>query len=495
MASSEAIEKYTQAINNCPESSHTERSTYHQNKAAALEKQENWQGVIDECAKAIELNHRYTKAFLRRSKAYEKIGNKELCLEDITTVCLLENFSSTPNMLFADQILKKLGFERASETYRARKHRLASALFIKQYFNGFQEDITTDPLTDKDRSCSKDSGYIRAKIAWEEGKLDQVIDECTAEIQEADAPPEAANVKDTEMESVKRDRLAKSLLVRATFFLLSCRNDEAQKDLNRVIDMEDANPKVRVNALIKRGSMMMQMQKSDEAEADHNLAAQIDPENADIFHHRGQYFIIMNKVAEALKDFNRCIEIKGDYALAHAQRCYTKYRQAFATGDIVQAEMATAEFQEIITKYPCCSETYGLYAQAESDRRNFESADNLFKKALEIEPDNASLYVHRGTLLLQWKQDVVEAINIIKIALEVDPECDFAHEMLATIEVQRQNLDQALYHFEQAINNSRTEAEMAHLHSLRAAAIAQTNIKLKYGITPPPLSQLPSAPL
>ncbi len=36
---SDAIEKYTQAIVNCPETAKGDLSTFHQNKAAALEKQ------------------------------------------------------------------------------------------------------------------------------------------------------------------------------------------------------------------------------------------------------------------------------------------------------------------------------------------------------------------------------------------------------------------------------------------------------------------------
>ena len=39
------------------------------------------------------------------------------------------------------------------------------------------------------------------------------------------------------------------------------------------------------------------------------------------------------------------------------------YRQAFAANNIVQIELANAEFEELIKKYPDCSDTYGLYAQ------------------------------------------------------------------------------------------------------------------------------------
>ena len=37
---------------------------------------------------------------------------------DITTVCILEKFENRANMLFADQILKKIGFDDAAKNYR-----------------------------------------------------------------------------------------------------------------------------------------------------------------------------------------------------------------------------------------------------------------------------------------------------------------------------------------------------------------------------------------
>jgi len=45
---------------------------------------------------------------------------------------------------------------------------------------------------------------------------------------------------------------------------------------------------IRSNALIKRGSLKMQLGQQEEALADFNCAVMQDPENSDIYHHRGQ---------------------------------------------------------------------------------------------------------------------------------------------------------------------------------------------------------------
>uniref|UniRef100_H2YR20 Mitochondrial import receptor subunit TOM70 n=1 Tax=Ciona savignyi TaxID=51511 RepID=H2YR20_CIOSA len=500
----EAIEKYSEAINVCPDNHKTEKSTYHQNKAAAMEKLELWEDVVVECSAAVKLNQGYVKALHRRSKAYEKLDKKENCLEDITTVCILEGFHNNSTMVYADSILKQIGKEKAEQKYKTRKPIMPSPLFIKQYFASFNDDLISNPLTEEQIKQSDtrfvyfildinplDLGYIRAKIALKEDRYSEVIEEYTP----------------------VTSYLNEALLLRGTFYLLSGNSDAAKPDLNRIIDTEDANPKLQANALIKRGSMSMQFQKPENAEADFVLAAKVDPENSDVFHHRGQksriHFIttlnkanttykilslilpllslniLLDKVDLALADFDKCIELNQDFAMAHAQRCYTVYRQANARKDVIQMQSAMDKFNEIIAKYPNCSETYGLFAQAQTDCGNFQKADSLFQDAIKIEPDNATLYVHRGLLALQWKQDINTSVELISKALEIDSKCDFAHETMGTIEVQRGNLEKACKHFEVSIDYAKSELEMAHLFALQAAAHAQCNIAKKYGLRPP----------
>ena len=92
-------------------------------------------------------------------------------------------------------------------------------------------------------------------------------------------------------------------------------------------------------------------------------------------------------------------------------------------------------------------------------------------------------------------------------ALEVDDKCEFAYETLGTVEVQRGNLTKAVQLFEKAIPlviikirftrkwyfsefyffffQANTELEMAHLFGLRDAALAQTTVSNRLGITMP----------
>uniref|UniRef100_A0A673B9J1 Mitochondrial import receptor subunit TOM70 n=2 Tax=Sphaeramia orbicularis TaxID=375764 RepID=A0A673B9J1_9TELE len=476
-----AIQCYTEAISLCPGEQKADLSTFYQNRAAAYEQQMKWTEVVQDCSQAVEMNPRYVKALFRRAKALEKLDNKKECLEDVTAVCILEAFQNQQSMLLADKVLKQLGKEKAKEKYKNREPMMPSPQFIKSYFSSFTDDIISQPLQkgekkdeDKDKEgeaaeVTESSGYLKAKQYMEEENYDKIISECTKEI-----------------ESGGR-YTAEALLLRATFYLLIGNATAAQPDLDRVINMQDANVKLRANALIKRGSMYMQQQQPLLSTQDFNMAAEIDTRNPDVYHHRGQLKILLDQVDEAVGDFDECILLRPDSALAQAQKCFALYRQAYTGNNPAQVQTAMDGFEDVIRRFPKCAEGYALYAQALTDQQQFGKADEMYDKCIELEPDNATTYVHKGLLQLQWKQDLDLGLDLISKAIEIDNKCDFAYETMGTIEVQRGNLDKAIDMFNKAINLAKSEMEMAHLYSLCDAAYAQTEVARKYGLKPPTL--------
>ena len=51
--------------------------------------------------------------------------------------------------------------------------------------------------------------------------------------------------------------------------------------------------------------------------------------------------------------------------------------------------------------------------QVLSDQSKFEQADGLYEEAEKVDPENANLLVHRGLIQLQWKGDIVKAVELI----------------------------------------------------------------------------------
>lgn len=136
----EAINMYNKAIESCPEACKTDLATFYQNRAACYEQLKKWSSVIGDCTKALELNKIYEKALYRRARAEEVIKDWENCLDDITAVCLLQNFQNQNALLMADRVLKELGRQHAAEAIKTRQPRLPSSQFIKSYFLSFSED-------------------------------------------------------------------------------------------------------------------------------------------------------------------------------------------------------------------------------------------------------------------------------------------------------------------------------------------------------------------
>lgn len=465
----EAINCYTEAILACAPDKKEDLATFYQNRAAAYEQLKNYVEVINDCSSALDLNSRYSKALNRRAKAYEVTKDLQKCLEDITAVCILDGFQSQPSLMMADRVLKQLGRDRASEAMKKRQPQPPSRSFVKSYFSSFSNDPIAISLKETADVESGDiSGYFKARQDLKQDMYDNIIEDCSTEI--------------LRVESAHR---AHALLLRATFNIFMGLGSNACKDLTELLKMNDVDKKLKVNAMIKLGSLRIQEDDPDKAMEMFEQAIQLDPANCDIYHHRGQFNLIMERIDDAMRDFNKAVELNPHFPIAYVQKCYADCRYAAQQPGSAALRECLELFEKALVRFPNCVEAFTLYGQVLTDRQEYDRADECFEQALQLDPDNATIYVHRGLLYLQWKQDVGKAVDLISEAIKRDDKCEFGFETLGTIEVQRGNLDQAVELFGRAIALAKTEAEMAHLYSLNDAALAQAQVAKRLGIQIP----------
>lgn len=453
-----AIALYNEAIEACPPDRPVDLATFYQNRSACYEKREMWEQVKEDCTFALKLNEKYVKAFLRRSRAAEKSGDLVLALEDVTSACILERFQVQSSLVNADRILKALGRQHAREALAKRSPVMPSKHFIKTYFSAFSED----PIA-KIKVDDKTDGFAKARKALDNLDYESIVDACTEEI---------------DAEGIFKNE---ALLLRATFYLLLGRHEEAQADLGKVIE-SDAPTKVKVNAFIKRASLFTQLENTERCLEDFAQAAQLDPNNSDIYHHRGQVYLLLERMDEATAEFAKAVELNPDFSIAYIQKCYADYRHAQINKNVGALVQVRADFESALERFPRCAEAYILYAQVLSDQQEWGRAEALFDAALAVDPNNATLYVHKGLVQLQKSTDFDKAVKLINKAIEMDDKCDFAYETLGTIEVQRGNLRRSLELFEKAIALAKTELEMTHLFSLKDAAAAQLKVSERWGL-------------
>lgn len=82
---------------------------------------------------------------------------------------------------------------------------------------------------------------------------------------------------------------------------------------------------------------------------------------------------------------------------------------------------------------------------------NYDEAIDCYTKLLEIEPENDKVYYELGHLYLQ-KNDSMPAVNAFSMALEKEEENPFYHNSMAFALVQLEQYDDAIEHYQKAIN-------------------------------------------
>lgn len=461
----QAIKEYDLAIEKCPNTEINDLSTFYQNRAAAYEHLQKWTSVIEDCSQALNCNPKYLKALKRRAKAYEQQRELAASLEDTTAACILEGFQNKHTLVVADRVLKELGQQHAKEALKEKHNIQPSKFFVKNYFASFSDD----PIKKLVIASTEPKGFVKAKLLLDQGQYDEIIAACTEEIESSEADAEYK---------------VEALLLRATFYLLTASYPEATTDLEAVIESDLADKKLRANALIKRASLAMQTQPNtpEECFKYFSMAEDLDPENSDIYHHRGQVYILIDRLGEAIADFEKACSLCPNSGIIEIHRCYATYRLALSNKDEYALRKVMDGFRNAIERFPDCVECYSLMAQVLSDQQEFQEADNFFDKATKIEPENAQIFVHKALLQLQSTGDIKTAVELIEKAIQVDDKCEFAYETLGTIQVQCGHLQEAIKLFDSAIKLAKTEMELVHLYSLKDAAIAQVNVTKTMGL-------------
>ena len=119
---------------------------------------------------------RYSKALERRSKCLRKLAAKTedindkvvkltQCMDDITSVCILEGFQKQEHMMLVDSILKDLGKAEATKAVKNRVPSLTSKHFIQQYFLSF----ANDPIVEESKLTPSASNGVASAANGGEG--------------------------------------------------------------------------------------------------------------------------------------------------------------------------------------------------------------------------------------------------------------------------------------------------------------------------------------
>ncbi|KAL0808421.1 hypothetical protein ABMA28_012887 [Loxostege sticticalis] len=85
-----SIEKYTEGLKICPLQYPQQRAILYCNRSAAKMKQKKYKHAIKDCTKAIELDDKYVKAYIRRAQSYEHTEKLDESLADYKKILELD---------------------------------------------------------------------------------------------------------------------------------------------------------------------------------------------------------------------------------------------------------------------------------------------------------------------------------------------------------------------------------------------------------------------
>ena len=119
-----------------------------------------------------------------------QVDKLKQCLEDITSVCILEGFQKQEHLVMVDSVLKELGRAEAGLASKSRQPVLTSVHFIAQYFTSFCKNPILKSLEKENESDvdEKDpgdlsSGYLAVKECLKKYDYENIISHCDQEIE------------------------------------------------------------------------------------------------------------------------------------------------------------------------------------------------------------------------------------------------------------------------------------------------------------------------
>jgi mitochondrial import receptor subunit TOM70 len=155
-------------------------------------------------------------------------------------------------------------------------------------------------------------------------------------------------------------------------------------------------------------------------------AVEVDPQDPDVYYHRGQVRFLMGDFSDAAADYSKSADLDKKFVYSQVQLGVAQYK-------LGQVKDSLVTFRKCIKNFKNSAEVYNYYGEILLDQGNFQEALDKFETAIELERSTASStpggakvrnvmpLVNRAVLYIQWKKDSKEAENCLREALKCIP--------------------------------------------------------------------------
>ncbi|KAG2036581.1 ADP/ATP carrier receptor [Suillus americanus] len=460
----QAVDMYTRAIQVATKS----ESVYYSNRAACYMNMTppKYELAVQDCDEALRADASYVKALNRRANALEALSRNEEALRDFTAATILDKFQNESAAQAVERVLKNIATAKATVILTTREPRLPSFTFVSAYFAAFR----VRPLPELPENPSTgDNTLILALQALE-----------AADYAHAVSLVNEAMEQGVSWEIGK----AEALNLRGTFKFLMGDVSGAKDDLYESVKIFPS----LTQSWVKIASVHMEQGEGTKAFECFEEAIKHNPQDPDIYYHRGQVLFITNEFKEAADNYTKSSELDDTFVFSHIQLAVALYKM----GELARS-MAT--FRRTMTNFPQRSEPQNYYGELLLDQQRFMDAVDKFDRAVELErakppPMNVLPLVNKGLAIYQWKQDITAAERCCDEALQIDPECEPAVATLAQLSLQQGKIDRAVEMFKRQAELARSEPELVNALTYQYASTAQLEFTHNYPAMAEQLAQI-----
>eukprot|EP00551_Chaetoceros_affinis_P005746 CAMPEP_0203681238 /NCGR_PEP_ID=MMETSP0090-20130426/42233_1 /ASSEMBLY_ACC=CAM_ASM_001088 /TAXON_ID=426623 /ORGANISM="Chaetoceros affinis, Strain CCMP159" /LENGTH=652 /DNA_ID=CAMNT_0050549663 /DNA_START=126 /DNA_END=2084 /DNA_ORIENTATION=+ len=250
--------------------------------------------------------------------------------------------------------------------------------------------------------------------------------------------------------------------------------DGALKCYETCADMEPINAEI----LVKCAGVKMDAGKLEEAMKLFKTALELDPTAVDALLHRANLYMLQNKAKEAKADLELCLELRPDHLLARL-RLATVH---MATEDLEGAKRNLEMAAEID---PDSSEVHSYRGELHFAQGEFVEAKAEFDRAITCDAGNPTPYVNAALTVMNTQPDgggppdIPESIRLLEKAIEVDPQFQTAYVHLGQFKLSTATdlttAKEVVALYDKGLDYCRTADELKDIVSMRILTVAQVD--------------------
>jgi tetratricopeptide (TPR) repeat protein len=247
--------------------------------------------------------------------------------------------------------------------------------------------------------------------------------------------------------------------------------DALRKDVQKNKELEDSKKKAEdAMGEIERLKKELALVKGDTKIQQEYSNAIKDLSAAD-WYDKGKAFQQSNNLKDAIKAYDKAIELNPKYAVAY-------YNRGLAYNDLGNHQQSINDYNKAIEFRPKFAWAYNNRGKVYHELGNVQQAISDYNKAIELDPNDALAYNNRGNAYKALR-NYQQAFSDYNKAIELDPKYASAYYNRGNAYASLGNYQQAINDYNRAIELNPTYANAYNNRGACYNALGNTNMALE----------------